>query len=190
MAFPNISQDEEKIFTRLAKKMRIKNEIEEITTELEKNTIKAEIEGKDYTQEQEELETRKKALEEEYAELSEDFPYITLKNNVTEATHRLQKLEEKKSTISEKVYKLLYEEYSEKLTTLQTTLAEEERHIREIQKQCELFLDHLEETKEEVKVRYELEEINKDDMENELQDLNKQYHRATDLVKVINQILG
>ncbi|MHA1991299.1 MAG: hypothetical protein ACW981_07090 [Candidatus Hodarchaeales archaeon] len=189
MSFPEITEEEEELFTRLASKMKLNFEIENIKIEIEKNTIKSEIEGIDLTEETSILEGRKKVLEEEYEEISGEFQYLTLKQELNSFSARLQKLEERKETISETVYNSLYEEYLGKQTDIQSKLSQEEIRIREIQSQCRNFLAKLTEIKEELIIRSELGEIDDEELRKKLIVFDDQKSRAEDLVSVTKDIL-
>ncbi|MHA1982985.1 MAG: hypothetical protein ACW967_01445 [Candidatus Hodarchaeales archaeon] len=189
MSFPEITEEEEELFTRLASKMKLNFEIENMKIEIEKNTIKSEIEGIDLTKETSNLKARKKVLEEEYEEISGEFQYLTLKQELNSFSVRLQKLEERRETISETVYNSLYEEYLGKQTEIQSKLSQEEIRIREIQSQCRYFLEKLTEVKEELIIRSELGEINDEELRKKLTEFDDQKSRAEDLVSVAKDIL-
>lgn len=190
MSFPDISLEEEKLFSQLATRIKLRSEIEKISIEIEKNLVKEEIEGLDLSNERKELEERKSVLKEEYDEISEEeLPYLILKKDLSDTSIRLQKLEERKDSISQKVFDSLYSEYLEKHQNLQSKIANEERRIREILDRCRDFLEKLTENREEIMIRSELGEIDKQELNSKLDELNKQKLRAEDLVAVTSQIL-
>ncbi len=190
MGFPEITNEEEKFFSRLAIKIKLNSEINQIKLEIEKNTIKEQIEELDLSNEQEQLKERLKVLEEEFEEISDDFPFLTLKQELDKISVRLQKLEEKKETISEKVYFSLYEEYTEKFKDAQTKFNTEERRIREIQNQCKDFIDNLVEIREELIVRSEIGDLSENESKNKLDEIDNQKLRAQELISVTDQILN
>jgi hypothetical protein len=189
LSFPEISEEEENLFTRLATKMKLNSEIEEIKIEIEKNSIKESIEGINLSEEQDSLKERKKLLEEEHEESSDNFPFLIFKLELREISSRLQKLEDRKDTISDAVYESIFEEYTGKLQEAQMNLNKEEKRIREIQYQCKNFLENLDTTKEELIVRSELGEISKEELNSKLTEYDNQKKRAEDLVSVTNDIL-
>lgn len=189
LSFPEISDEEEKRFTRLASKMKLNSEIEEIKIEIEKNAIKESIEGIDLSQEVKLLSERKKLLEEEYEEFADDFPYLTLREELARLSLRLQKLEQKKGSISEVVYKSLYDEYLGSFQEVEKNLNEEEKRIREIRHQCENFFEKIDSIKEEFIIRSELGEISEEELNKKLLEFDKQKLRAQVLITVTNDIL-
>ena len=189
MGFPEITDEEERVFSRLAMKIRLSAEINQIKIEIEKNLIKEQIEEIDLSKEQEQLKERQKVLEEEFEEISDDFPYLNLKLELNKIRERLQKLEEKKVTISEKVYSSLYLEYQEKLEAVQSKFDIEERRIREIQNQCKNFIENLAEIREELIVRSEIGDLSENDMNSKLEEFDKQKLRSQELISVTDQIL-
>ncbi|OLS24897.1 MAG: hypothetical protein HeimC3_17730 [Candidatus Heimdallarchaeota archaeon LC_3] len=189
MSFPEITNEEEKIFSRLATKIKLNSEINQIKIEIEKNAIKEQIEEMDLSNEQEQLKERQKVLEEEFEEISDDFPFLILKQELQTISVRLKKLEEKKDTISEKVYSSLYKEYIEKYNDVQTKFNTEERRIREIQNQCKNFIENLADSREELIVRSEIGDLSENDLKSKLEEFDTQKLCAQELISVTNQIL-
>jgi chromosome segregation ATPase len=188
--FPEISADEERMLSKLATKIRIKTEIDAINLKLEELQVKQEIEGLNLSEEQHRLEQRKTTLQEELQGITDSFPVLKLKEEISMHTIRLEKLEQKRGSISEKVYSSLSKEYSQSLADLQIKLEKEERRIRELHHQLKLFLDTLDETIEELQIRGELEGASRNFVDSKIKELENQKLRATDLIKAVEQILG
>lgn len=191
--FPKITEEEQQGLIQLATKIRLKTEIDNLNLQLEALTVREDLEGTDLSSEKNTLQQRKHIFEEELAEIkSEDIPVLNLRKELELYKNRLEKLEEKKHSdkLSDKVYKTIYTEYSEKLSHLESEYNAEEDHLKEILAQTTVFLDKLDDVKEETKIRGDLGEFNKDFTQAKLKELDVQEKRAADLKKAIEQLLA
>ena len=190
--FPQIAEKEQQELIQLATKIRLQTEIDNINLQLEALSVREELESTNLSSEKEALQQRKHIFEEEMAEIkSADISFLNLRKELETYKTRLEKLEEKKhsSDLSDKVYKTIYNEYSEKISSIQAQFTAEEKRLKEFLAQCTIFLNKIDETKEETKIRGELGEFDTGLLATKLKELEIQEKRAADLKKAIEQLL-
>ena len=179
--FDEIDSKQMKIFEKLSTKLALKAELKKISEEIDTLKVKEEIEDTDFTEEIESLSIRKQTLEEELQEeknLTPDPKIIDARQKVQEFEERLRRLEEKKSSISETVYSRLNTDYVDQMKTIQDSLDQEERKIREYNKSSKAYMEKSDELQEELQVRHDVGDIPKKELNKKLKEIKIDIKKA------------
>ncbi|MHA2362776.1 MAG: hypothetical protein ACXAC7_02380 [Candidatus Hodarchaeales archaeon] len=168
--FDEIDTKQMEIFQKIATKLQLRSELKKIQEEIETLNIKGEIEGKDYSDEIQSLEVRNETLQEELEEESivPDPIILNIRREVQEYEQRLQKLEEKKTGISEAVFSRLKTEYLDKKQKAKDTMILEEKKINKFNETARVYLREIDERKEELRVRASIGDITKEKLSEKL----------------------
>ena len=186
-----ISNVELKQYKELINRLKIKKEITNIKLEIEKLGVREEIEEIDLSKEKREMENRLEILQEEgdFSDLSKQYDVIRWKYEILGFKSRIQKLDEKKGSITPNVFEKLLEEYQVGLIQNSSKLKGAVESITNTQNSAQEFLSSFNEIKEEIEIRKNLNELSEEQFSTKLQQLEEQKESAESAFEITKLLL-
>ena len=179
--FNNFNEEEIDLYEKIGQKIKIRKEIENINEKIEVLKVKEEIEQVSMADQIKELTDRRDLLSEEEKDVgtSEEYNLIIGKlDEIKSLKKRLRKLEEKKGSISDNVYKKLKQEYDDEFNKSELILLKETEKIKKLNDEVSSFIKNIDLIKEEEKLRFDLKEYTEEKYKELLDEISKNEKRA------------
>jgi hypothetical protein len=175
---------------KVAKKIKLDEELKELTLNLEKLKVRAEIEGTDLSEEinkfNKEIEKTKKDNE-EYD--SYNHPLVELFQNHKDVEKKLKKLEEKRNQIQPGIYESLKSEYIQEKTSITAKINESIDQLKKIERDASKATQTLKYAIEELSVRKDIEEIPENEFNEQISNLKKELSQSDELNEAVKILL-
>ena len=181
--FNNINDEELDVYEKIGQKIKIRKEIESIDEKIEVLKVKEDIEQISLVEDIKKLSERRDLLLEEESENqtgnSEEYALIIGKlDAIKDLKKKLHKLEEKKSSISEKIYGKLKQEYDDEYKKNESILLNETDKIIKVKNEVEEFLKNVNVLREEEEVRFNLNEYSEQEYNELIEKIDKNEKKA------------
>ena len=186
-----INEDEILKYKKLTNQLKIKKETKNIKLELEKLSVREEIEAIDLSKEKKDLQTRLEILTDEgdFNDYSKNFDILLIKEEISNYKSRLIKLNEKKDSISPDVFEKLKTEYEDNLNQNISYSNEQIEKISSLNNNAIKFLSTYNESKEELKIRKSLNELNEMDYDKKIKNLEENKKKADSIFELTQLLL-
>ncbi|MHA2243785.1 MAG: hypothetical protein ACXADY_02330 [Candidatus Hodarchaeales archaeon] len=183
----NISPDSLK---KVAKRIKIEEELKKLKNKAEKLKIRTEIEEIDFSEEINKLDQEITKLVRDKEKLgSLEHPFLDLLNTLEKLQKRLGKLEKKKSEIQASVYESLKNEYLGEKETIANKINETTDRLKEIKQGASKGTQSLRYSIEELSVRKEIEEIPEDIYNQQISNLKSELAQSEELNDAVDFLL-
>ncbi len=175
---------------KVAKRVKIEEELKNLKIKIEKLKIRAEIEEIDVSEEI-------KKLDQEIAKLTKDrkehepleYPFLNLINKQTKLEERLKKLNEKKGEIQATVYESLKNEYLGEKEAITQQINQATDQLREMKQGASKGAQSLKYSIEELSVRKEIEEIPEEVYNQRISNLKSELAQSEELKEAVDFLL-
>lgn len=167
---------------KVAKRVKIEEELKKLEIKSEKLKLRAEIEEIDASEEIRNIEQNIAELTKDKEELdSFEHPFFDLIDKQTTLQERLSKLEEKKHGIQTTVYESLKNEYLGEKRVVDEQINEIINQLREISQSASKGAQSLSYSIEELSVRKDIEEIPDDIYDQQFSNLKSELEQSEEL---------
>ncbi len=175
---------------KVAKRVKIEEELKNLKIKIEKLKIRAEIEEIDVSEEI-------KKLDQEIAKLTKDrkehepleYPFLNLINKQTKLEERLKKLNDKKGEIQATVYESLKNEYLGEKEAITQQINQATDQLREMKQGASKGAQSLKYSIEELSVRKEIEEIPEEVYNQRISNLKSELAQSEELKEAVDFLL-
>ncbi|UCE14011.1 MAG: hypothetical protein JSV04_02245 [Candidatus Heimdallarchaeota archaeon] len=175
---------------KVAKKVKIEQDLKKLKVKTEKLKVRSEIEEIDISDEITKLDQEIADLtkaKEEFQSYKHPFLELFKKQDVLQK--RIKKLEAKKGQIQTSVYDSLRNEYQEEQKSIMQQINQTTAQLREIKQGATKGAQSLKYSLEELSVRKEIEEIPEDTYQKQLAELKSELTQSEELETAIDFLL-
>lgn len=175
---------------KVAKRIKIEEELKKLKIKAEKLKIRAEIEEVDFSEEINKLDQEIMKLTKGREKLgSLEHPFLDLLNKQKKLQNRLRKLEKKKSEIQASVYESLKNEYLGEKEAIANKINQTTDQLKEIKQGASKGAQSLRYSIEELSVRKEIEEIPEDIYNQQISNLKSELAQSEELNDAVDFLL-
>jgi archaellum component FlaC len=175
---------------KVAKRLKIEEELKKLKIKVEKLKIRSEIEEIDVSNEINPLEQEIKRLIEDQEKFgSIENPFLDLLTQQKNSVERLNKLEKKKGEIQTSVYESLKNEYLGEKEVITNQIKQAIDQLREIKQGASKGAHSLKYSIEELSVRKEIEEIPEDVFNEQISNLKSELVQSEELQEAVDFLL-
>lgn len=175
---------------KVAKKVKIEQDIKKLKVKTEELKVRSEIEEIDVSDEITKLELEINDLTKAKKEFQAfNHPFLELFQKQKVLQKRLKKLEDKKGQIQISVYESLRKEYQEEIESIMQQINQTNTQLREIKQRASNGAQSLKYSLEELSVRKEIEEIPEDTYKKLRAELESELTQSRELEIAIDFLL-
>ncbi len=190
--FSDFNDEEIDIYEKIGQKLKIRQEIQKINEKIEIFKVKEEIEQVSLESDITALLDRKKLLDEEESDISDSTEYKSIVGTLDSLKSlkvKLQRLEGKKGTISEKIFEKLKLEYEDDYKKSELLLLKETERIQKLHQKLENFIKNIGALREEERLRFDLQEYSEEQYDKILDTISKNEKRAESVLYATSVLL-
>lgn len=175
---------------KVAKRVKIEEELKKLKIKVEKLKIRSEIEEIDVSNEINTLDQEIRMLTEANEKLgSLENPFLDLLTQQKKSRKRLNKLEKKKGEIQTSVYESLKSEYLGEKEVITKQIKQATDQLREIKQGASKGAHSLKYSIEELSVRKEIEEIPEEIFDQQISNLKSELVQSEELQEAVDFLL-
>lgn len=175
---------------KVAKRLKIEEELKKLKIKVEKLKIRSEIEEIDVSNEINTLDQEINKLTENKEKLgSIENPFLDLLTQQKKSLERLNKLEKKKGGIQTSVYESLKNEYLGEKEVIMKQIKQATDQLREIEQGASKGAHSLKYSIEELSVRKEIEEIPEEMFNQQISNLKSELVQSEELKEAVDFLL-
>ena len=178
------------VIISIAEKIKSEQLLQKLQEEYEMLNVRSEIEGIDNKEELNRIASEISKLKEKTVEISNDSGFLTkIYPQQSQIKKRLEKLEKRRTTIQQEVYKSLKDEYLSELNSVTEQLNTAVKQLEITRQQTQPLIQVLKFHVEELAVRKDVEDLSDDDFSKKNSHLQTELNEKEKFLSAVEYLL-